>query len=238
VLLHGEAYPTGFYKAVYPSYFIYKTYVDPETGELLYAEHLLKFPKYTDYKQWKFDNETGKVVRYRKKTYNRKGKPDKEYRGEIQYDRGTPDEFLSLMLLRIQPCPLDTEYRYQMFTSTRQVTIGIRQMDDSEVKVKAGTFDCRIIEPVYYGSETSFSKQTRMQLFIDKGEHNLFVKAKVKLWLGSATAVLENYTPAVDMSKREPILGEKVEVAQAAHAYSKEPQTALITAVSQGNTAR
>jgi hypothetical protein len=73
--------------------------------------------------------------------------------------------------------------------------LAVKVLDREKVKVKAGTFDCFKIQPVLLG-EGLFKAKGEVFIWVTADEARIPVMMKSKIFIGSISAKMINYTPA------------------------------------------
>jgi hypothetical protein len=122
---------------------------------------------------------------------NNKGRLSKEpftFTGESVWDM-----LSSLYFVRSQPLPLKGEIFFDIVNVNKQYPLKVIVHGKKTVKVKAGKFDCILVEPVISGEGIFVSKGKSLKVWLTDDEYKMPVKMSVEVFIGSVYAELVSF---------------------------------------------
>lgn len=212
--LRAEVKSTGFYGRVYPAHLLYQTWVDAETMKPLKAFHYQKYSRWHDETKWNYKPDQNLVHRERWKFYPEQSKKENKHYVKDRFFPGSLDEeFMTMERIRRLGCPEGSQYDFRIFSDKEPYDVAVRTINSREITVEAGTYKCKVMEPLYRGeAESSFARNTRIQLFYGVKKPHPLVKVRVSLWLGSLTALLTEHRQGTPPKEEIPTVGGRIRV--------------------------
>jgi hypothetical protein len=104
------------------------------------------------------------------------------------------DMLSSLYFVRSQKLPLKGELYFDIVNVNKQYPLKVIIHGKETVKVKAGKFDCILVEPVISGDGIFVSKGRSLKVWLTDDEYKMPVKMSVEVFIGSVYAELTAYT--------------------------------------------
>ncbi len=104
------------------------------------------------------------------------------------------DMLSSLYFVRNQELPLKGEVYFDIVNRGDQYPLKVRVLGKEKVKVKAGKFDCILVEPMISGEGIFVSKGKSLKVWLTDDEYKMPVKMAVEVFIGSVKAELTEYS--------------------------------------------
>jgi hypothetical protein len=104
------------------------------------------------------------------------------------------DMLSSLYFVRSQKLPLKGELYFDIVNVNEQYPLKVLVHGKETVKVKAGKFDCILVEPFIAGEGIFVSKGKSLKVWLTDDEYKMPVKMSVEVFIGSVYAELTSYT--------------------------------------------
>ena len=124
----------------------------------------------------------------------------KDKKGNIEHKphefKGTSvvDMLSSLYFVRNQELPLKGEVFFDIVNRGEQYPLKVIVLGKEKVKVKAGKFNCIVVEPVISGEGIFVSKGKSLKVWLTDDEYKMPVKMAVEVFIGSVKAELTEYS--------------------------------------------
>lgn len=136
------------------------------------------------------------IFDYKKNTFtvhkqNNKGVLSKEtlpFKGEAVWDM-----LSALYYVRMQPIPLEGEILFDIINVKKQYPLKVIVHGKETVKVKAGKFNCIIVEPLISGEGIFVSKGKSLKVWLTDDEYKMPVKMTAEVFIGNVHAELISY---------------------------------------------
>ncbi len=136
-----------------------------------------------------FDYTTNTYTIHKK---DRKG--NLEHKPHTFEGTGVVDMLSSLYFVRNQKLPLKGEVYFDIVNRGDQYPLKVVVLGKEKVKVKAGKFDCIVVEPMISGEGIFVSKGKSLKVWLTDDEYKMPVKMAVEVFIGSVKAELTEYT--------------------------------------------
>lgn len=104
------------------------------------------------------------------------------------------DMLSALYYVRMQPLPLKGELFFDIVNRSAQYPLKVIVHGRETVKVKAGKFDCIVVEPMISGEGIFVSKGKSLKVWLTDDEYKMPVKMSVEVFIGSVKAELVSYS--------------------------------------------
>ena len=104
------------------------------------------------------------------------------------------DMLSSLYFVRNQELPLKGEVYFDIVNRGDQYPLKVVVLGREKVKVKAGKFDCIVVEPMISGEGIFVSKGKSLKVWLTDDEYKMPVKMAVEVFIGSVKAELTEYS--------------------------------------------
>lgn len=104
------------------------------------------------------------------------------------------DMLSSLYFVRNQELPLKGEVYFDIVNRGDQYPLKVVVLGKEKVKVKAGKFDCIVVEPMISGEGIFVSKGKSLKVWLTDDEYKMPVKMAVEVFIGSVKAELTEYS--------------------------------------------
>lgn len=124
----------------------------------------------------------------------------KDKRGNIEHKPHTfegsavVDMLSSLYFVRNQELPLKGEVYFDIVNRAEQYPLKVVVLGKEKVKVKAGKFNCIVVEPMISGEGIFVSKGKSLKVWLTDDEYKMPVKMAVEVFIGSVKAELTEYS--------------------------------------------
>lgn len=124
----------------------------------------------------------------------------KDKKGKIEHKPHTfegsaiVDMLSSLYFVRNQNLPLKGEIYFDIVNRGDQYPLKVVVLGKEKVKVKAGKFDCIVVEPMISGEGIFVSKGKSLKVWLTDDEYKMPVKMAVEVFIGSVKAELTEYS--------------------------------------------
>ncbi len=162
------------------------------------AEDLSKSAGYwQSVKEGSYSRDEWLIFDYKTNTYTIH-KQDK--RGNLEHKPHTfegsavVDMLSSLYFVRNQQLPLKGEVYFDIVNRGDQYPLKVVVLGKEKVKVKAGKFDCIVVEPMISGEGIFVSKGKSLKVWLTDDEYKMPVKMAVEVFIGSVKAELTEYS--------------------------------------------
>lgn len=136
-----------------------------------------------------FDYPHKRFITYKK---NRKGEIS-TFETTLKKDK-VLDMLTALYFVRMQPLPVKGEVFFDIVNGGKEYPLKVIVHGKEKVKVKAGTFDCIVVEPLISGDGIFVSKGKSLKVWLTDDEYKMPVKMSVEVFIGSVKAELVNYS--------------------------------------------
>ena len=136
-----------------------------------------------------FDYKTNTYTIHKK---NKKG--NIEHRPHTFEGTGVVDMLSSLYFVRNQELPLKGEVFFDIVNRGDQYPLKVIVHGKEKVKVKAGKFNCIVVEPVISGEGIFVSKGKSLKVWLTDDEYKMPVKMAAEVFIGSVKAELTEYS--------------------------------------------
>ncbi len=104
------------------------------------------------------------------------------------------DMLSALYYVRLQPLPEKGEIYFDIVNRQKQYPLKVIVLGKKKVKVKAGEFNCIVVEPQFSGEGIFTAKGKSLKVWLTDDERRLPVKMSVEVFIGSVTAELTEYS--------------------------------------------
>ncbi len=104
------------------------------------------------------------------------------------------DMLSSLYFVRNQQLPLKGEVYFDIVNRGDQYPLKVVVLGKEKVKVKAGKFNCIVVEPMISGEGIFVSKGKSLKVWLTDDEYKMPVKMAVEVFIGSVKAELTEYS--------------------------------------------
>lgn len=104
------------------------------------------------------------------------------------------DMLSSLYFVRNQKLPLKGEVYFDIVNRGDQYPLKVVVLGKEKVKVKAGKFNCIVVEPMISGEGIFVSKGKSLKVWLTDDEYKMPVKMAVEVFIGSVKAELTEYS--------------------------------------------
>lgn len=188
--IQSKANSNRFFSSFYKVRDKITSYVDVET---LYSRYFHKRLREGDYKKTveiDFDHVAEEALYSNGETY--------------PTTTGVQDVLSAFFYARNLDLDVGDTYDLPAHSSRRTYDLRIFVHGKERIEVKAGTFDCFVVEPVLLG-EGLFKHEGKMTLYITDDAHRVPVLIKTKIPVGSIDVELKEYTPGVPLVAMEKI---------------------------------
>ncbi len=136
-----------------------------------------------------FDYPHKRFITYKK---NRKGELS-NFETELKKDK-VFDMLTALYFVRMQPLPVKGEVYFDIVNGGKEYPLKVIVHGKEKVKVKAGTFNCILVEPVISGDGIFVSKGKSLKVWLTDDEYKMPVKMSVEVFIGSVKGELTKYS--------------------------------------------
>lgn len=157
-------------------------------------------------REGKYARDEWLVLDYDSHTYNNH-KQDKQGNVKTQEFTFTGDVVLdmlsSLYYVRLQPLPEKGAVYFDIINRKQQYPLKVTVLGKKKVKVKAGEFNCIVVEPQFSGEGIFISKGKSLKVWLTDDERRLPVKMAAEVFIGSVTAELAEYSVQTGESSEE-----------------------------------
>ena len=157
-------------------------------------------------REGKYARDEWLILDYNSHTYNNH-KQDKQGNVKTQQLTFTGDSVLdmlsSLYYVRLQPLPEKGVVYFDIINRKQQYPLKVTVLGKKKVKVKAGEFNCIIVEPQFSGEGIFISKGKSLKVWLTDDERRLPVKMAAEVFIGSVTAELAEYSVQTGESSEE-----------------------------------
>lgn len=157
-------------------------------------------------REGKYSRDEWLILDYNSHTYNNH-KQDKEGNIKTQQFAFTGDSVLdmlsSLYYVRLQPLPEKGVIYFDIINRKQQYPLKVTVLGKKKVKVKAGEFNCIVVEPQFSGEGIFISKGKSLKVWLTDDERRLPVKMAAEVFIGSVTAELAEYSVKTEESSEE-----------------------------------
>ena len=109
----------------------------------------------------------------------------------------------SLYYVRLQPLPEKGVVYFDIINRKQQYPLKVTVLGKKKVKVKAGEFNCIVVEPQFSGEGIFISKGKSLKVWLTDDERRLPVKMAAEVFIGSVTAELAEYSVQTGESSEE-----------------------------------
>jgi hypothetical protein len=106
------------------------------------------------------------------------------------------DILTALYYVRMQELPLNGEIYFDIVNVKKQYPLKVIVHGKETVTVKAGKFNCVLVEPVISGEGIFVSKGKSLKVWLTDDEYKMPVKMSVEVFIGSVKAELTSYNRA------------------------------------------
>ncbi len=104
------------------------------------------------------------------------------------------DMLSALYYVRLQELPEKGEIYFDIVNRQKQYPLKVTVLGKKKVKVKAGEFNCIVVEPQFSGEGIFTAKGKSLKVWLTDDERRLPVKMSVEVFIGSVTAELTEYS--------------------------------------------
>lgn len=157
-------------------------------------------------REGKYARDEWLILDYNSHTYNNH-KQDKQGNVKTQQLTFTGDSVLdmlsSLYYVRLQPLPEKGVVYFDIINRKQQYPLKVTVLGKKKVKVKAGEFNCIVVEPQFSGEGIFISKGKSLKVWLTDDERRLPVKMAAEVFIGSVTAELAEYSVQTGESSEE-----------------------------------
>lgn len=157
-------------------------------------------------REGKYARDEWLILDYNSHTYNNH-KQDKHGNVKTQQLTFTGDSVLdmlsSLYYVRLQPLPEKGVVYFDIINRKQQYPLKVTVLGKKKVKVKAGEFNCIVVEPQFSGEGIFISKGKSLKVWLTDDERRLPVKMAAEVFIGSVTAELAEYSVQTGESSEE-----------------------------------
>lgn len=157
-------------------------------------------------REGKYARDEWLILDYNSHTYNNH-KQDKQGNVKTQQFTFTGDLVLdmlsSLYYVRLQPLPEKGVVYFDIINRKQQYPLKVTVLGKKKVKVKAGEFNCIVVEPQFSGEGIFISKGKSLKVWLTDDERRLPVKMAAEVFIGSVTAELAEYSVQTGESSEE-----------------------------------
>ncbi|MBR1980932.1 DUF3108 domain-containing protein [Candidatus Proelusimicrobium excrementi] len=157
-------------------------------------------------REGKYARDEWLILDYNSHTYNNH-KQDKQGNVKTQQFTFTGDSVLdmlsSLYYVRLQPLPEKGVVYFDIINRKQQYPLKVTVLGKKKVKVKAGEFNCIVVEPQFSGEGIFISKGKSLKVWLTDDERRLPVKMAAEVFIGSVTAELAEYSVQTGESSEE-----------------------------------
>lgn len=147
-------------------------------------------------KEGKYARDEWVIFDYKNHLFNNH-KQDKHGNIKTQKVAFEGDEVLdmlsSLYYVRTQDLPEKGEVYFDIVNRKEQYPLKVVVHGKKKVKVKAGTFNCILVEPKFSGEGIFISKGKSLKVWLTDDKYKMPVKMAVEVFIGSVTAELTEY---------------------------------------------
>lgn len=147
-------------------------------------------------KEGKYARDEWVIFDYKNNIFNNH-KQDKHGNIKTQKVAFTGDAVLdmlsSLYYVRTQDLPEKGEVYFDIVNRKEQYPLKVVVHGKKKVKVKAGTFNCILVEPKFSGEGIFISKGKSLKVWLTDDKYKMPVKMAVEVFIGSVTAELTEY---------------------------------------------
>jgi hypothetical protein len=106
--------------------------------------------------------------------------------------RGAQDALSAFYYTRFQPLPIGGSITFNYHASRKSAPLEVRILRRETIKVRAGRFDCIVIEPILKAGGI-FKNNGRLVIWLTNDERRMPVLMKSKVLIGSISVVLQDY---------------------------------------------
>lgn len=117
-----------------------------------------------------------------------------EHNGHSFEGNAVVDMLSSLYFVRNQELPLKGEIFFDIVNRGAQYPLKVVVLGKEKVKVKAGKFNCIVVEPIISGEGIFVSKGKSLKVWLTDDEYKIPVKMAVEVFIGSVKAELTEYS--------------------------------------------
>ncbi|MDR1684343.1 MAG: DUF3108 domain-containing protein [Elusimicrobiota bacterium] len=103
------------------------------------------------------------------------------------------DMLSALYYVRNEPLPLKGEVYFDIVNTSKQYPLKVIVHGKESIKVKAGKFDCILVEPFIAGEGIFVSKGKSLKVWLTDDEYKMPVKMTAEVFIGSVHAELTEY---------------------------------------------
>ncbi|WP_428047977.1 DUF3108 domain-containing protein [Candidatus Proelusimicrobium excrementi] len=157
-------------------------------------------------REGKYARDEWLILDYNSHTYNNH-KQDKQGNVKTQQLTFTGDSVFdmlsSLYYVRLQPLPEKGVVYFDIINRKQQYPLKVTVLGKKKVKVKAGEFNCIVVEPQFSGEGIFISKGKSLKVWLTDDERRLPVKMAAEVFIGSVTAELAEYSVQTGESSEE-----------------------------------
>ncbi len=157
-------------------------------------------------REGKYARDEWLILDYNSHTYNNH-KQDKQGNVKTQQFTFTGDSVFdmlsSLYYVRLQPLPEKGVVYFDIINRKQQYPLKVTVLGKKKVKVKAGEFNCIVVEPQFSGEGIFISKGKSLKVWLTDDERRLPVKMAAEVFIGSVTAELAEYSVQTGESSEE-----------------------------------
>jgi hypothetical protein len=136
-----------------------------------------------------FDYETNSYT-----IHKRDKKGNIEHKPHTFEGNAVVDMLSSLYFVRNQELPLKGEVFFDIVNRGDQYPLKVVVLGKEKVKVKAGKFNCIVVEPMISGEGIFVSKGKSLKVWLTDDEYKMPVKMAVEVFIGSVKAELTEYS--------------------------------------------
>ncbi|MDR0952680.1 MAG: DUF3108 domain-containing protein [Elusimicrobiota bacterium] len=137
-----------------------------------------------------FDYKTHTFINHKQDRHgNIETQPAASFKGNEIFDI-----LSALYFVRSQELPLKGEVYFDIVNRTKQYPLKVIVHGKETVKVKAGKFDCILVEPLFSGEGIFVSKGKSLKVWLTDDEYKMPVRMSVEVMVGSVYGELVEYT--------------------------------------------
>ncbi len=121
-----------------------------------------------------------------------------ELHKQAELEHHVQDVLSAFYWVRTQPLEVGRELHVKAVDNMKHYELAIRVLKRETVKVRAGEFDCFLIQPLLVG-DGLFKADGEIWIWVTADERRIPVKMKSKIFIGSIHAQMENYRPPLEV---------------------------------------
>jgi len=184
----AEAHSTGLVNTMYPVNDRNEAWLEPHSPSTLRYARNIHEGKFAIEEQVTLDQVNH---RFHQHSYRADKKRHKEHDGEIPPN--VLDVLGSLYYIRTLPLEVGKSYTIDVHSSNTVYPLVVNVKRRQTVKVKAGKFDCFVVEPVLREPGIFVTKGKKLEVFLTADERRMPVMMRSEIFIGHVAAELVSH---------------------------------------------